>query len=268
MAVGDTYNNPGDLKSLPNGQTWQGQTGTYGLSSASGSFTSFDSMADGVRATAIDLTNAINNGFNTVQSLVYHFLGTSSNNAENPHDSNYLNAVEQGSGLSGSQTITSSDVPALVQGIFKGEGTASGVSSSALQQGLSMAGYGGAYTGTAFAGNEAGDSGFNSGFVNSDGAQAVNTIAANSNGQSLISVGSATAAGNPTASAAGAGTNATQSSGILATLSGLLTTWDSTSFVTRAVLVILGVLLLAAAFFAFTKQSVNIPAGALAAAAA
>ena len=262
MAVGDTYNNPGDLKSLGGGQTWQGQTGTYGLSSASGSFVSFDSMADGVRATAVDLTNAINEGYNTVQSLVYHFLGTSSNNQENPHVQNYLSAVEQGSGLTGS--VSASDVPALVQGIFKGEGTAGGVSSSALQQGLGMAGY----SGTAFSGNEAGDSGFNSGFINSDGSQAINTIAANSSGQSLISVGSATPAGTPTASSHGAGTGASASAGLLGMLSQLLSTWDSTSFVTRAVLVILGVLLLAAAFFAFTKQSININPADLAAAAA
>lgn len=261
MAVGNTYNNPGDLKSLGGGQTWLGQTGTYGLSSASGSFVSFDSAADGVRATAIDLKNAIGEGYNTVSSLVYHFLGTSSNNAENPHVQNYLSAVEQGSGLTGN--ITQGDVPALVQGIFKGEGTLSGVSQSDLSAGLAAAGYSGA-----FSGNEAGDSGFNSGFVNGDGTFATNTIAANKYGQSLISVGSADSSGNPTSSSHGAGTNASQSSGLLATLGSLLTTWDSTSFVTRAVLVVLGVLLLAAAFFAFTKQDVNISPADLAALAA
>ncbi len=259
-SFGDTINDPGDIKA--NGVGFQGITGSKSVQSNAGptvTFDVFDTMADGVRAIAKIIAAHLNKagGSETVSQVATDYLGTSQNNAENPNVASYIAAVAQGSGLSANATVTSANIGQLVQGILKGEGTASGVSQADLSSGVTMAGYS-LGDGQAYSGNDLlSDAGIAaSGFVNSDGTQAVNTIAANSSGQSMISTGAATAAGNATSSSHGAGTNTNSAtSGLLSTLSTLLGDFTGAGFATRLVLIILGVILVAAAVFGLTKTN-------------
>ena len=121
MAVGSNINNPGDLLA---GTSWTGQVSPY--TSPNGlTYAAFSTPQAGINALQTDLTTAINNGANTLSSLVYHYLGTSTNNAANPAVSNYLSNVSQATGIAPNQAITSADVPNLAYGISVAEGTAS-----------------------------------------------------------------------------------------------------------------------------------------------
>jgi len=255
MAIGNFDGNPGDL--LAGSGNWQGLTGSVGANGLQ--YASFSSPAYGVRALAIDLRNAINSGYNTVSALVYHFLGTSSNNQANPHVASYLSAVEQGSGLSGS--VTASNVPALVQGIIKGEGTT--VSSSDLSQGLGMAGFGMTTSQSALAGavnTSIGD--FNTGlnFLGQHPMQGLGMIGRNilsgvtdpsasiaNFNVGAVTIGQATA---DTASQAGSAV-----SGIGASVSSFLTSISSQALWVRIAFLVVGILLFSAAIFAFLRTN-------------
>lgn len=65
---GIANNNPGNLRALPNGQKWQGQTGI----DVNG-FAKFSSMSLGVRALALNIKNTVNAGFNTFKSFFAHY---------------------------------------------------------------------------------------------------------------------------------------------------------------------------------------------------
>ena len=249
-SFGDTINNPGDIKA--NGVAFQGITGQQSVQSNAGptvTFDVFDNIIDGIRAVAKILATHLTKagGSETVEQAAEQYLGTSTNNAENPNVQSYVQAVASGAGLTPQSNVTTANLSQLVTGIFKGEGTLSGVTSSQIASGISAAG---------FNGNDllSDPAVSTSGFVNSDGTQAVNTIAANSNGQSLISTGAANNMGNPTSTANGQQPTPA-SSGPFSFLSDLVKQFDSTTFATRLVVVILGVILIAAAVFAFTKTN-------------
>lgn len=120
MSLGGTLNNPGNLLF---GTPWQGVIGSQ---TANGlNYAQFATPEAGVAGLQTDLKTAISRGFNTVSALVYHYLGTSSDNVANPHVASYLAAVSQGSGLSPNSPVTAADVPALARGISTAEGTLS-----------------------------------------------------------------------------------------------------------------------------------------------
>jgi hypothetical protein len=284
VAIGLTDNNPGDLLVSGNVINWQGETGTVSV----GPYTyySFDTVADGIRALAIDLTTAINNGANTVSALVYHFLGTSANNTANPAVSNYLSAVSQGSGLSTNQTITTANVPQLVQGILNAEGTASGTSQADINMGLQEAGYSGVsgmspaqtvLTSAVNNGLNNFGTGLNELFTNPLQFASIYGGILSNGVQAIVSNPGATASGLATNAGTGAAvvgtaaantaTQATQAAAAAAQATTnfftSITKWlqgiSTRSFVTRVALVILGMLLIAAAIFAFTRPNLSLP---------
>jgi len=291
VAIGLTDNNPGDI--LAGTGAFQGITGSV---SANGlTYDVFQSAAYGIRALAIDIKNAVNEGYNTVSSFVYHYLGTSSNNAANPNVANYLAAVVQGSGLSANSPITSANVPQLVQGVLQGEGTLSGTNPSDISSGLQLAGFTGAtgVTGVNMTPAQSAVASTGGGFFNALGA-GTNELFTNPGeffniyGQ-VLGNGISTIVGNPAGTAAGAignfnagaatigqaasDTGSQVSAGItqaaasitnaVKPIGNFFTDLTSGSILTRTVLVIVGVLLLAAAIFAFTKQNpVNVVANA------
>jgi hypothetical protein len=140
VAIGIGINNPGDLLY---GTPWQGVTGSQ---SGNGlNYAVFDSPADGWRALTVDLSSAISHGYNTLSALVYHFLGTSTNNAANPAVANYLSTVERVTGLSANSPLSTDPgtLNALATGFSTAEGTISGFGQFASGGGASAVGVGG-----------------------------------------------------------------------------------------------------------------------------
>lgn len=124
MPIGITLLNPGDLTVNKPGQIlYPGQTGTgqgNGLT-----YAQFPTADAGENALVDYVTRHIASGWTTLSQFVYGFLGTSSNNAANPHVQNYLNTVSQTTGIAPNATITSSEATAIAAGISKAEGTSS-----------------------------------------------------------------------------------------------------------------------------------------------
>jgi len=118
MGVGEKTNNPGNLLA---GVKWQGVTGVY---SANGlNYAVFDTPQHGVDALVTDIKSAIGKGFNTLASFVYHYLGTSTDNRDNPNVANYLKTVERSTGLSASSKLSPDMAATIAEGISKAEGT-------------------------------------------------------------------------------------------------------------------------------------------------
>jgi hypothetical protein len=124
MPIGITLNNPGDLTVLKPGQLlYPGQSGTgqgNGLT-----YAQFPTADAGENALVDYVTRHIASGWTTLSQFVYGFLGTSTNNAANPHVQNYLNTVSQATGIAPNAVITSSEASAIAAGISKAEGTSS-----------------------------------------------------------------------------------------------------------------------------------------------
>jgi hypothetical protein len=139
VSVGTYQNNPGDFLTL-NGQPWKGLT----TPTVNPGYQAFTSMPLGVRALAVDLQTAVGNGYNTLITLVAHFLGNPVSNGQivpngaNPNSQNYLTTVEKVTGLSANSKLTNADIANVANGIIKAEG--SNVSPSDFASGISLAG--------------------------------------------------------------------------------------------------------------------------------
>jgi hypothetical protein len=277
MTVGLTANNPGDIQNAYQ-LGFQGATPQSIGAQGGAQITVFDNLPDGIRALAVDIGTAINNGYNTLSALVYHYLGTSSNNAQNSNVQGYLTSVEQNTGLSVNSTISSANVPTLVSAIINAEGNSSGVSQSALQQGLSAAGYGSS--------SVTGSSNINLGTVVSGeynnftaGLQSIfqNPVGSASYLVNNAASGTAASIANPQgaasyllgqfnsgASTLGQATSNTASqtassvASPFASIASVFTNFTQASFITRVVLVLLGVILVGAAVFAFAKPNISL----------
>lgn len=286
MSLGNVNNNPGNL--LSNGINWQGLVGT---SQANGlGYAKFDTPASGVRALAVDLKTAIGNGYNTLAKLIAHYLGNPIKNgviqptSANPNPMNYLTTVEQVSGLGPNSTISASNVGSIAQGIIKAEGnTASGAD---LNTGLARAGLGNgtmtqAQTGFSGAiGSISNDfsTGLNSVITNPFGSASIlgSTFGAGVQGLttdplgSLGGLGSSFNTGLNTSAQAAADTSSQAIAaagntigGAISGVQGLISNLFSASNLERVVLVVVGILLLAAAIFTLSKSYVP-PAAAAA----
>jgi hypothetical protein len=87
LHIGLRNNNPGNLRP-PSGLPWEGQTGT------NGGFAVFKDLTYGIRALAIDLGNAIKEGYGTITDLITHYAPPNENNTQA-----YINAVSDYTGL-------------------------------------------------------------------------------------------------------------------------------------------------------------------------
>lgn len=277
MALGNLTNNPGNL--LANGINWQGLTGS---TKANGlGYDVFDTPASGVRALAIDLKTAIGNGYNTLTALIAHYLGNPIKNgviqptSANPNPGNYLATVEQISGLSANSQISSANVAGIAQGIIKAEG--SSVAGPDLNLGLARAGFGNgqmtqAQTGlTGAVGSLYNDfsTGLNSVITNPFGSANIlgNTMGAGVVGlatnpaASLSILTDSFNAGARTTGQAAADTSAQAITaagntigGSIAGVQGFISNLFSASNLERIVLIVVGLLLLAAAVFTLSKS--------------
>src|SRR5690606_4163224 len=84
--IGFRNNNPGNLKA--SGDNWVGMIGT------NGGFVTFKDMSYGLRAMAIDLSNKINNGFDTIRKIITRWAPPSENDTEA-----YIRAMVQYTGI-------------------------------------------------------------------------------------------------------------------------------------------------------------------------
>lgn len=137
QAIGIGINNPGDLTVTgPNSYLYPGQSGITPHTFQSGNtlyFAQFPDPITGFNALVNSIAGRINNGFNTVATLVYNYLGTSTNNADNPYVANYVATVSNALGVQPNQTITASQAQQVAIGIAQAEGTSSIVPASSSQ---------------------------------------------------------------------------------------------------------------------------------------
>lgn len=92
--IGLRNNNPGNLRP---GDNWQGMIGT------NGGFIQFQNIAYGLRALGIDLRTKINNGYNTIELLVFRYAPPGENDTLS-----YINSVSDDTGLSQNHLLTAS----------------------------------------------------------------------------------------------------------------------------------------------------------------
>ena len=277
MAFGTSIFNPGDLTVgnsntglIGNGMLYPGQSGVVsGPTLSDGSnffFAQFPNAQIGSAALIDYVTRHIAKGWNTLATFVYGFLGTSSNNAANPHVAGYLQAVEQATGLGPNSTITAADAPAIAAGISKAEGTTGftmgtqaqnslgGALSSLVNDfntGVNYIGQNGVAAGASIFGqtaaqgslfaaqNPAAALGMLTGSFNT-GASTVTKAASDTTAQAINSVGK-------------------QIAGIGSAITGLQNFGNSLfspSNLERGVLIVVGILLLAAAVFTLSKSYV------------
>lgn len=232
--VGVNTNNPGNILGGIGTPSWQGVTGTY-VSSNGLTYDQFDTASDGFRALAIDLKNAIAEGYNTIPALVAHYLGTSTPNSQNASPSNYVATVEKVTGLNGTQTLTTSNVASLVQGFSTSEGTW-GSLQSGYQAGIASAGL----------------------TANADSTGLIANAGGLGNSLEQAASGAFNMLTNPLSGLLGnvvpAAASAASTAGILPpSVTGLFTNLTSGTFITRIALVVIGFILVAAAIFALAK---------------
>lgn len=103
--IGFRNNNPGNLKA--SGDNWVGMIGT------NGGFVTFKDMSYGLRAMAIDLSNKINNGFDTIRKIITRWAPPSENDTEA-----YIRAMVQYTGIGENEKLIA-DFPTLLK-LMKG----------------------------------------------------------------------------------------------------------------------------------------------------
>jgi hypothetical protein len=251
MSAGDKLNNPGDFLSagVPNFQ---------GITSTSGTYAQFDSMSSGVRAIAVDVGTAIKNGYNTLYSLTNHYLGTTNlqPNSQNANPAGYLSALEKATGLGPYDKLTSSNVSSVVSGIIQGEG--SHVSTADFNSGIARAGYvttNQQQVGSLYSNFTAGLDAFSThpfdalSYLGGQAAAGTGSLVTNPSGF-FDFLGNKYNNGAAAVSGAASDTAKQVSDPVTTFLSGLF----SQTNLNRAALIILGLLMLAAAFFALSRQ--------------
>jgi hypothetical protein len=131
LPLGLRNNNPGDLRP---GDEWQGMIGV------NEGFIVFSDITWGIRALVRDLVNAINEGFDTITTLITHYAPPSENDT-----AGYIASVSSDTGLDpGLQLGTDPDtLSSLVRAIMNKElspGNSALVSDADIQEGVNMAG--------------------------------------------------------------------------------------------------------------------------------
>lgn len=117
LPLGLRNNNPGNIRP---GDNWQGAIGE------NGGFIVFQNVLWGIRALGTDIRTKINNGFNTIEKLIYRYAPPTENNTIA-----YINAVVSYTGISSRQPLTAdfNTLSALIRAIMNVE---LGVSYSAI----------------------------------------------------------------------------------------------------------------------------------------
>lgn len=107
--LGLRNNNPGNIRAF---DTWQGQIGT------NQGFVVFQDIPFGIRALAIVLVNKIDNGLDTIESIIYSYAPPSENNTEA-----YISQVVSTTGISRTAILNddSSTIKKLMKGIIRVE---------------------------------------------------------------------------------------------------------------------------------------------------
>jgi len=95
LSLGLRNNNPGNLRALPNGQTWKGQSGV------NKGFVQFENLELGIRALLIDLSNKYKRGLNTISKIISVYAPPSENDT-----SNYIATVSKITGLGANEIIS------------------------------------------------------------------------------------------------------------------------------------------------------------------
>lgn len=105
-------NNPGNIR--PDKRwTWQGQVGVD-----SGGYLVFDSMANGIRAMAVDLKNKITKrGLNTIEKIIPVYAPAADNN----NVAAYIASVEKHSGIARNKILTPLDLLPIVRAMARHE---------------------------------------------------------------------------------------------------------------------------------------------------
>ena len=95
LSLGLRNNNPGNLRALPNGQTWKGQSGV------NKGFVQFESLELGIRALLVDLSNKYKRGLNTITKIITVYAPPSENNT-----SSYIATVSKITGIGANEIIS------------------------------------------------------------------------------------------------------------------------------------------------------------------
>lgn len=90
---GIRHNNPGNIR--PDGTSWQGAAGT------DNNFVVFKDLSWGIRAMGTDLTNKINEGYDTIAKLITRYAPPSENDT-----ASYISKVVKYTGIPADQALT------------------------------------------------------------------------------------------------------------------------------------------------------------------
>jgi hypothetical protein len=278
MSFGDKLNNPGDLTvgnskigRIGSGMLYPGQSGyVNGPTLSDGShfiFAQFPDAATGSAGLVDYVKRHIAKGWNTVSTFVFGFLGTSSDNAANPHVQSYLKAVEHSTGLGPNDHITAANADAIAAGISRAEGSKSYMTTAQTNLGGAVGSL--AHDFTTGLGSVITNP-FGSGQILGQTVLDGSGLVLTDPGKGLDILTSGFQAGATTTAQAAADTSAqaiTQAGSAISGALGDFNTFLGSIFngnnLERAVLVVVGILLLAAALFALSKNYVP-PAAAAA----
>lgn len=92
--IGLRNNNPGNLRP---GDNWQGMIGE------NGGFVVFENIAWGLRAMGKDLTTKINNGYDSIELIIFRYAPP---NVDNNHTLNYISYVSRFTGWPQNMALT------------------------------------------------------------------------------------------------------------------------------------------------------------------
>lgn len=129
LPLGLRNNNPGNIRT---GDRWQGAIGE------NQGFVVFENIAYGIRALAIDLSTKIENGYNTIELIIFRYAPPSENDTLS-----YINFVSNSLGIRQNQTLVSSDpvIHALCRAIINfelGSGYSSYITDQDIDEGISL----------------------------------------------------------------------------------------------------------------------------------
>ena len=131
IPIGVRLFNPGDLRPLPNGELWQGQSGV------TDGFCRFYSMEYGVRAAAKTLRSYFSVGWSTCTLIAEHWAPASDGN----DPVTYAKALANAAGVQIEDRMDANEatIQTLVTAIFVMEGTHRWVSDAEIVAGVSLA---------------------------------------------------------------------------------------------------------------------------------
>jgi len=124
--LAETNKNPLNLRVLPNGEKWQGQTGVS-YNSVTGKFCIFESNAKGVRAAVINMRSYVKfSGVKTLRDVIYRWapppeggiqgtVGSAVGGVDQNHTEAYLASVCEETGLPQDWSVTPLTLPSTME---------------------------------------------------------------------------------------------------------------------------------------------------------